>query len=63
MMTQDSDTELFLILSSRRVTARGNLCKEAIGEMNLPFLPLSVPLHLIHKSLINTWNSPIKNGF
>ena len=59
MLTQDGDTELSLVLSSRRVAARGDSCKEAIGEINLPFLPLSVPLYLIHKSLIDTWNSLI----
>ena len=46
-MTQNS----LLYLSSRRVTARGDSCKEAIGEINLPFLPLSVPLY-INPSLI-----------
>ena len=43
MLTQDGDTELSLVLSSRRVAARGDSCKEAIGEINLPFLPLNVP--------------------
>ena len=46
-VTQNS----LLYLSSRRVTARGDSCKEAIGEINLPFLPLSVPLY-INPSLI-----------
>ena len=59
VLTQDGGTELSLVLSSRRVAARGDSCKEAIGEINLPFLPLSVPLYLIHKSLIDTWNSLI----
>ena len=59
VVTQDGDTELSFILSSRRVTARGDSCKKAIGEINLPFLPLSVPLYLTHKSLINKWNSLI----
>ena len=35
MMTQDGDTELSLIFSSRRMTARGDSCKEAIGKINL----------------------------
>ena len=59
VLTQDGDTELSLVLSSRRVTARGDSCKEAIGEITLPFLPLSVSLYVIHKSLIDTWNSLI----
>ena len=44
VLTQDGDTELSLVSSSRRVAACGDSCKEAIGEINLPFLPLSVPL-------------------
>ena len=59
VLTQDGDTELPLVLSSRRVAARGDSCKEAIGEINLPFLPLSVPLYLIYKSLVDMWNSLI----
>ena len=54
MMTHYGHTELFLILSSRRVTARGDSCKEAIGEINLIFLPLTVSLYHIPKSLIKT---------
>ena len=63
VLTQDGDTELSYALCSRRVAARGDSCKEAIdaargdsckeaiGEINLPFLPLSVPLY-INPSLI-----------
>ena len=45
MVTQDGDTERSSILSSRRVIAHGDSCKEAFGEINLPFLPLSNALH------------------